>query len=334
MDLMKSVAIIIPHYKTWKWTAICVNAFKRYSLPIPHEIIVVNNSPGHRSIEAVMETNIGNGVTFINGDPEFTSHGMGYDIGLKHALENGHDWIFTSETDSFPTRHGWFDEYVKFSGKYKMMGPEIPQSAGRYIHPAGALYKREVIELAMDYREQTLKDWIFYPCGAIPLGISNQGYHAVVHKDLLPKDCTTHEIEIWKRAGVFQEMRSFDEDDFETYPQRRRIYNFEPSPGKGTYKKIGYEAGQWLSYFAQAHYNILCAPTEIEWMPGRQGQQASRSLVFGGFMHCWCGTVSNLDNGIAPEVRIFKLAQQEQYFQSLGQDTIDKILAMEKAAEC
>lgn len=331
---MKSVAIIIPHYKTWKWTAICVNAFKRYSLPIPHEIIVVNNSPGHRSIDAILETNIGNGVTIVGGDPEFTSHGMGYDVGLKVALEHGHDWIFTSETDSFPTRHGWFDEYVKLSGKYPLIGPEIPQSAGRYIHPAGALYKRELIELAMAYQAGTLKDWLFYPGGAPEMRASHLGYHLVLRREELP-EVLPKEVRLWQKVcGPFQEMRSFDQDDFATYPMRNGIKNWEPLQNQRTmYLKIGYEAGQWLSYFADAHYKTFRAPVEIEWMPGNINCQAARSLVMGGFIHCWCGTVSNLDNGIAPDVRIFKLAQQEHYFQSLQSDTIDKILAMEKAAE-
>jgi len=329
---MKKVSILIPHFKTFRWTAICVNAFKTYGIPVESEIIVCDNSPGHPSIKAITETPLGEGVKVISGNPKFTSHGMGYD--LAYDASDG-DWIFTSETDSFPDKCGWFDEYVKASAHYDLIGPPIPQSSGRYIHPAGALYNRAVIEKAKEW-QKAHEDWVFCPAMAMAMGLSTRAYHVVCQEDRVPNTLATgrlpEEVELWRLCGPFQEMRSFDEDTFETYPQRTGITNFEPPHGRNTFLKIGYEAGQWLHYFAMhSGFKCLEAPTKIQWMDGFEGGQAAFSTVFGGFIHCWCGTVSTLGVNLDPKVLDFKLNQRLKYFSELPLELKRQIETLEAA---
>lgn len=329
---MNKVSILIPHFRTWKWTAICIWHLKQFGIPVDSEIILCDNSPGHPSIKAITETDLGSGVKVISGMPEFSSHGMGYDLAVR---DTEGDWIFTCETDSFPTRSGWFDEYVKASADFDLIGPEIPQSSGRYIHPAGCLYKRDIILSAMEW--QRSKDgWVFCPSAAIEFGLSDKAYHVVASEAFLDgrslSDSTRRQIELWDLAGPFQEMRSFDEDSFDTYPRRTGITNFEPVNGKEAYLKIGYEAGQWLAYFAKHKgYRVLAAPTDIQWMPRHEARQAAHSTVFGGFQHCWCGTVSTLPNDIPGDVRNFKLAQQAEWFSKLPEKLRKEIEALEAA---
>lgn len=327
---MKKVSIIISHFKTFRWTAICLYHFKKYSPPVDYEIIVCDNSPDHPSIKSVLKTSLGDGVKFITGESDFPSHGRGYDLSLKQSTG---DHIFCAETDSFPTMHGWFNEYIKASVDYDLIGPEVPQSSGRYIHPAGALFNRTLIDAAEKWQKDH-KDWLFVPSAGIKLEASDKCYHVVAKKDYMQpfmRDAGIKaESELWSRAGVFQEMRSFDEDSFDTYSQRTGIANWEPQAGKDVYLKIGYEPGQWIAYFAQSHgFKVLAAPSHIEWMKGKEGQQAAYSTVFDGFRHIWCGT-SAFMNGIAPEVREFKMAQQDFYFDSLPSDIKETIIRAEE----
>lgn len=328
---MKKISIIIPTYKTWRWTAICIHAFKTYGIPVESEIILVDNAPDSPMIKSITETELGEGVKVLQGERDFYSHGRGYDLAFE---ESTGDWIFCAETDSFPTRHGWFDEFVKKSADYDLIGPEVPQSSGKYIHPAGAAYRRVLVESAIGW-QRNHRNWVFCPGAAVELGTSDKGYHVIANKNWLshqsPSEALVEQISVWKRAGPFQEMRSFDEDTWDSYPHRTGIVNWEPNPDIPAYNKIGYESGQWLSYYAQSHdFRVFKAPTEIHWMPGHEGGQAAFSTVFGGFTHVWCGTVSNLPNDIANDVRAFKLTKMNQLFEVLPEHIRTKIEELEK----
>lgn len=322
------VAIIIPHYKTARLTAGCIHAFKQYGWPVEHEIVLCDNSPGHWSIKAISETPLGEGIKIVPGDPDFPSHGQGY-WAAYNATDA--DWIFCAESDSFPIRCGWADEYIKASADYDLIGPDMPMAAGRYIHPAGALYRRTLIESARDW--QKAQRSIFCNDMAIMLGLSHSGYHAVVMPEFLERHDLPEErrkqIEMWHHAGPWQEMRSYDDDFFSTYGDRVRITNWEPQPGREHWLRIGYEPGQWLSYFASANgFRCLKAPLHIEWMPNMTGQQAAYSDVFSSFRHLWAGTSATVVDGLSDTVKQFKRQQVEGCYSlvpSFIRDEIEKL---------
>lgn len=330
---MKKVSILIPSYKSFRWIAVCINQFKKFGLPVESEIIVCDNSPGHPSIKALTETSLGEGIKIVYGNPDFPSHGQGYQKAYESA--DG-DYIFTAESDSFPTRMGWFDEYVKASASFDYIGPEMPMGGGTYIHPAGALTHRGVIHAAEEWQANH-KDWAFVPGAGAKLKTSDRAYHVVVYKpwleDLGLVDAELRkEINLWGNVGVWQEMRCFDEDTFENYMHRKGITNWEPVPNKFSYNKIGFEPGQWLSYFAQSHgFKCLKAPTYIHWMPGREGCQAEYSTVFGGFMHVWGGTVCHVSKkDMSHEVVASKKSKCDRYFHELNKDDRAKIEQLER----
>jgi hypothetical protein len=331
---MKKTSIILAHFKTWRWTAVCIHNFKQFGIPVDSEIIVCDNSPGHPSIKCLTETPLGDGIKIVQGNPDFPSHGQAYQKCFESSTG---DWIFTAESDSFPIRHGWFDEYVKASAHYDYIGPEMPMGGGTYIHPAGALTRRSLIKDAEKWQDRH-KDWVFIPGAGAKLKTADKGYHVVAAKEWLEDlplvdAAMEKEIELWKNVGVWQEMRCFDEDTFDNYMLRTGIKNWEPVPGKFAYNKIGFEPGQWLSYFAQEKSNdwtIHKAPTHIEWMPGHEGKQAAFSTVFGGFVHAWCGSVSTVSaKNLHPEVAKFKKEQADSWFNKLPEDIRTKIESME-----
>lgn len=333
---MKKLTITLPHFRAGRWTAIAIHALAAYGVPVPCEIILVDNSPGCPSIKAITETDLAKtpGLKIVSGDPNFTAHGQGYSIGYRNAdPESTH--VFCMETDSFPTRSGWFDEWVKASASYDLVGPEMKMGAGTYIHPAGALYTRELIEAAKAWQSAHF-EWLFCPGAGQTLKTSDKACHVVAHNTWLAERAIPADlreaIELWKKAGPFQEMRCFDEEGFDDYMHRKGITNLEPIGGQETYNKIGFEAGQFLSYFAEKRgFRVLRAPTEVSWMSGKQGQQAAFSRVFGGFLHVWAGSVSSIPNGLADDVRDFKVKQCAEYFAQLPESLRVQILNLERA---
>lgn len=329
---MRKVSILIPHFKSFKWIASCIHHFKTYPLSIDHELVICDNSHPHPSIRAISETSLGDNVKIVLGDPTLPSHGQGYSKCWEAASPDC-DWAFTAENDSFPTRHGWFEEYVKAAGNgYDLIGPYMPMSAGRYIHPAGAVVNRKVLDAAKQWQDNH-KEWWFCPGAAIKFHLDPQAYHVVAHEDLVRSRgfITDQEIINWRKAQQWQEMRSFDEDSFSSYGSRVGITNWEPVQGKYAYKKIGYEAGQWLSYFAQSHgFKVLKADLHIEWMKGREGRQAAFSTVFGGFTHIWAGS-SSIGPGLDQEVRDYKNQQASYWMMALPEKLRNEVELLERS---
>lgn len=333
---MRKLSIICASYRQPFWLAIMVSAFKKYPFSIESELIVTDNSPGHPSIKVLTETPLGDGVKIVQGNPDFPSHGMGY---CKAYDASDGDWIMCTETDAFPTQHAWGDHWLKESPDYDLIGPLVPQSSGLYLHPAGAMYRRTLIEAAKNWQEAH-KQWVFVPGAGAMLKTHPKACHVVAHADwladqLVPGDMQA-QINLWKQAGPFQEMRSFDDDDsFETYPHRTGIHNFEPRNGKLFYNRIGYESGQWLAYFAERNgYRVLRAPNEMIWMHGHEGRQAAESRVFGSCLHVWGGSVTScFPQNMASDVVAYKKKQQEKYFEMMVPDEV-KPKILEIADEC
>lgn len=328
---MKKLSILIPHYKSWKWLAICVHAFKRFQFPIEHEIIVADNSPGHPSIKAIADTPLGEGVKVVQGDPELPSHGHGYELALAEATG---DWIFTAETDSFPVVDSWGNEYIKASAEFQYIGPYGHWAGGKFVHPCGAMVNRSVLNDAQAWINRH-QSWDFVPSAAILLGTSDKAYHVVAHMDWLMAKAIPEEflrqINIWKRAGVWQNMISFDTDSFSNYSLRDRITRWDPTEGKFAYNRIGYEPGQWLSYYVQHHrVPVLHATNHLHWMPGREGRQAAHSDIFGVYRHIWAGTSATVVEGLEDEVKRFKREQMNQLWQQVPADIRSYIEELER----
>jgi hypothetical protein len=294
-------------------------------------MLVANNSPDHPSIKVLTQTELGERVKIIEGERDFPSHGRGNDLCLDQAT--GSHVLFT-ESDAFPIRDNWANEYLKLVPDCDLIGPEIPQGSGRYIHPAGALYDRKVVD-GMKQWQSTVANWLFCPDAAIELGTSNLPFHVVCSKDFFesknPSDELRARVKLWQRCGPMQEMRSFDEGDtFTNHPERTGVKNWRPKEGQQYVNRIGWEAGQLLAYYAQSHgYRVHKASTHIEWLPQMDGRQAGFSDVLGGFRHCWCGT-SSFSPAIAPNVREFKMAQMNHYFSQLPEKLRHDIELMEK----
>lgn len=326
---MKKLSIIISHFKSWEWTSVCLWHFRKYPPPVPHEIIVINNSPiGDHSISVLTQTALGDGVKVYPGRQDFPSHGMGYDVAYQ---QSSGDWIFCSETDSFPIHEDWFLEYLKHSSHAALIGPIVAQSSGPYLHPAGALYKRELIESAIQWQKEH-SNWLFIPGAAKVLGLSDEAFHVVAEESWLEgqdlPDDFRKALELWESVGPFQEMRAFRDDSFQTYGQRTEA-PLDPIGDQKTFLRIGLEAGQWLHWYAKWEgFPIHEAQTHLMWIEGLEGQQAAFSTVFGRFFHAWGGTVYSGPNDYDQRAKAHKANQKSEWFNRLPEDLRNQVIQL------
>lgn len=328
---MKKAAILIPHYKSWKLLAICIEAFKRFQFPLEHDIVVCDNSVGHPSIKVLAETELGDGVKIVNGDPQLPSHAHGLELALEATDA---DWIFSTESDCWPIQDSWGSHWVKASADYDFIGPYMHLAGGKFVHPAAMMCSRDVLNAAEKWIEKQREEWDFVPAAGISLGVSDKAYHVVAKKNFIkskgPSDSMLNEIENWRKAGPYQNMISFEDDSFSNYDQRGNIQNWEPQEGREWHLRIGYEPGQFLSSFAARFFKVFHAPCEIQWMSGRVGQQAAYSDIFGAVRHLWAGTSATVVDGLEDEVKRFKREQVNHYFSLLPENIRMEVEKLEK----
>lgn len=83
--------------------------------------------------------------------------------------------------------------------------------------------------------------------------------------------------------------------------------------------RMGYEPGQWLSYWMLATGKALYyIPTKTKWMEGRTNQQQEYTINEYGFQHLWgISSYFNFDHPDFKDIVDFKAKQVEELFQSI-----------------
>ena len=273
-------SIIIPHYKVGKMTAYTISQIQKLKGKHKVNIIVVDNSNGEGTEYIPADSN----VLIVNYPTNLMqSHGIAFDYALQN-IPNISEYFITLESDSFPTQDNWLDYYVDLITQgYEMAGSRLRLSGGEYLHPAGAMYKKSNWCEAMDLVEAYNKIYKYNPNSIVKPEFA---YHGMESKGV--QDENYKPI----AQGVFHQGQGFKDEYLATYGQRT-IYSEMDSihiPGECAfnYQRVGYEPGQWFSYW---HYamgkKVKQIDTEIEWMPNRVNQQQEYTLTSNGVKHLW-----------------------------------------------
>jgi len=273
-------SIIFCHYKTAKMSAYTVHQLIKNKGNHDIEILICNNSVGDDSIK-LLDT-YKDYIKIIDYPIGLMqSHGIGYDYLVPHI---SNEYFITLESDSFPTQDNWLDYYVELATEgYDMAGSRLRLSGGEYLHPAGAMYKKSNWCEAMDLVEVYNKIYKYNPNSIVKPEFA---YHGMESKGV--QDENYKPI----AEGVFHQGMAFKDEYLATYGQRT-IYSEMDSihiPGECAfnYQRVGYEPGQWFSYW---HYamgkKVKQIDTEIEWMPNRVNQQQEYTLTSNGVKHLW-----------------------------------------------
>lgn len=329
------ISILIPHYKSGKVTAHAIHKLLELRGKHNQKIIVIDNSPGHESIEYVKPF-LDQVELYEYPKGVLQSHGMAFDFAMQFVKTKN---FITIESDSFPTENNWLDYYETFE-KYNvdLAGSILQLSGGEYIHPCGAWYSKKLWEEARGYCDNTPYHYI--PNCAM---VENFPNHLMVHNDLwdfflqkpdafvmLPENLHDIAKEKWIESesayrptrGPFHNGMGRAKETYSTYSRRTINSGTADVLLEGADKiipRMGLEPGQWLNYFACAiGKDVAQIPTTVKWMPGRENQQQEYTKMENGFTHVWCGSsFLSMENTEYHDVYEFKKNQVEELYNSL-----------------
>ena len=329
-------SILIPHYKNGKITAHCICQLLKNKGKHDIEIIVVSNSqkegveylkPFRKYIKLVYYPK---GVV--------QSHGIAFDFALKNGLVNNENFI-TLESDSFPEKDKWLDYYENAVNEgYNAAGSHLLLSGGLYMHPCGAMYNKTVWQEAKEYCDNIQYDYF-------PNMSKREGFdcHLMLHKSItdmvlsnpldyvdLAKKYQGKSIDEMKAimgwykptASPFHNGMGSINESIKTYGKRNiqtDASNVLLDNKKKIIARIGYEPGQWFTYYLYAiGESVENIPTEVKWLPNREGQQQEYTLTENGLKHIWAGSsFLDMKDTSMNDVYEFKKNQIETLYNSL-----------------
>ena len=334
---MNAYTILIPHWKVPKMVYYTVHQFLKCAGQHDIEIIVINNSYPDDSIDILKS--FGDKIKIIdNKSDRISSHGVAFDVALPY-VSNEH--IITAENDSFPTKPGWLSYYDELLEQgAECAGSLLRLSGGEFIHPTGMMLKKSIYYEAKEYVDKMNEAYAYFPNICMYRGF---GTHLMIHRTILKDFCEnpTGYLELSDEykdkspeyfydklkhyepvCGVFHNAMGNSQEELATYGQRN--INSEPPNIILDYKdplirRMGYEPGQWLSYFQIAMgKKVFAIPTETKWLPGRINQNQEYTMNEAGFQHIW--GVSSYSDYEAVEMRdviTAKKAQVEELYNSI-----------------
>lgn len=299
-------SIILCHWKTGMMTAYTISQILKYRGRHEVDILVLNNNPGDGSekyLQPFMEQ-----ITYLEytDKDKIQSHGVGYDVMINLIKTK---WFICLESDSFPTKFGWLDYYEGLINNVCVdcAGSLLRLSGGTYIHPAGALYRKDIWDKALQYCKEV--DYYYFPNMAMSFGFA---CHLMIHRSIADEVLLNPEdyIELadgYKPysadeavrksryyspvVGPFHNGMGKNQESIHTYGFRTMAsesQNVLLDNKQKLIKRIGAEPGQWFAWWQKAMgYDIYEIPTEVHWLPGKENQQQEKTVMENGLTHLW-----------------------------------------------
>lgn len=300
------ITAIIPAYRTPEMCAYTVAKLLEFGKPGELDIIIVNNYPADRETLRHLQPFIDKTRYYDYPVNRIQSHGLAFDWCLENGYVNT-EYFLTLESDCYPVKE--FIPYYQniIEQRFDAAGSMLKLSGGLYMHPCGGLYKKSVWEECRDYC-RTIEYSYF------PNMIRTQGFdfHAMIHNSVLdkvlesPEDYFdlangykpyTKELASKRKEHYSPTINPFHNgmgnlnESIETYGGRgfeTDVPHIILSNKNKIVKRVGYEPGQFLSYWLFAmNKNIFQIPIEVKWMNDREGQQQEYTINEAGLHHCW-----------------------------------------------
>lgn len=267
---MGKVAIAMTHGHIGKWLQTSIFSLKSNPNEVESDIYVANSWPGHPSIKAITETDLGDGVTVIDCTRRKHSHATGLEEILEHIADKGYKYMFAMETDCKAMKPGWLDWFVNFMKNDPTIG-----MAGFFWHegdhhyninPSGTLYRMDMLLKYHKEARENNSDVFYHPRGN-KLG-TDPGMDNTI-KDVV---------------GCFAETRGIKDP---TPIQKDVIL-------RGVPEAAWFEPGQYLYARMQGEWGEVRVPCDHIYMQ-YPGHTAPEGTYYGGkadpqFIHYWGGT--------------------------------------------
>lgn len=336
-------SILLPHYKTGKMTAYTISQLLKYKGTHDIDIFVINNNSGDES-EKYLEPFKDDIKYFEYPKDKLQSHGVAFDW-IIPSIET--EYFITIESDSFPTKEGWLDYYENLINEgFQSGGSVLKLSGGKYMHPCGAFYKKSVWEEAKKYCDEI--QYAYFPNMALKEGFE---CHLMVHKDICGEFLKTpsdyielgkgyKELSISEKVekmlhyspivGPFHNGMGKTQESVKTYGNRNiesEVPNILLDNKQKLICRIGYEPGQFLSYYMLAtEKKVFFIPTETKWLPNRENQQQEYTLMENGFKHIWgVSAYCDWSSEEIKDISIVKQSTPEQLYETLPDNQKIKI---------
>ena len=297
-------SIIFVHFKTGKMSAYTVAQILKHKGDHEIEILICDNNAGDGSV-AYLESFKEHIKVVDYPKDKLQSHGIGYDV-LFELAQN--EWVICMESDSYPTKEGWLDYYVRLINEgYDGANSLLTLSGGIYGHPAGGLYKRSIWVEAWKYCKEV--EYFYFPNIAMKEAFA---CHAMVHHSIInqfltnpddyieladgykpyyPKKAEEKCVHYLPTVGPMHNGMGRLQESLKTYGARNpetEVPNIILDNRAKVIYKIGYEPGQHHYYWQLAKgYKIYSISTEVKWLEGKEGQQQEYTLTENGVKHCW-----------------------------------------------
>lgn len=312
------ISILIPHFRNGKITAVAISKLLEFKGDHQLDIFVSDNSPFDGS-RKYLEPFINDIVIFEYPQDKVQSHGAAYDLLLPFVRT---EFFITMENDSFPTKEGWLDYYENLIKEgYDCATPLLKLSGGEYNHPCGGIYRKSVWEEAKKDCEES--PYLYYPNMSMREGFPCHLMVPAFMKDSFlahPEDYIelsdgykpfSKELAEAKRQFYlpatmpFHNGRGTKNESKHTYGFRTNeteMLSVDNSGRQKLWDRIGAEPGQfmswWLRFKGKKVFNI---PTEVKWIPGKEGKQQEYTLTENGFYHIW-GVSSYTGDNLSDDV--------------------------------
>lgn len=339
------VSVLIPHWKTGKLTAFTIAQLLKYKGEHDLKIIVGDNNSGDGSIEYLKPFE--NDITVVDYPKgKLQSHAIIIDYILELGLVET-DYFITVESDCFPTKPGYLDYYENLiKADIDCAFSPLKLSGGIYGHPCGGLYRKSLWQEAHEYAKSV--PYTYFPNASMKDTFAS---HLMVKNSFLETFLDSPESfivvsdgyknytkEQWMASaehysptvGAFHNGMGMTDESLYTYGQRHfdgEVPSIILDNKKALINRVGYEPGQWLSYYSIAKQKkVFAIPIEIKWMNGLGGQQQEYTLMENGLKHLW-GSSAYFDytpeNG--KEVALYKQSVPELLYESLPEHQKIKI---------
>lgn len=299
------ISIMFCHFKTGMMSAYTVSQILKYKGNHEVEILICDNNSGDGSIEYLKPFE--KQIKIFDYPKGITqSHGCGYDMLVPHV---SNEYFITMESDSFPIKDGYLDYYENIINQgFDCGGSLLTLSGGSYLHPAGAIFKKNLWEEAKKYCDEL--PYAYFPNMLLR---ENHSLHTMIHETILdqvlenPEDwfelssdykpyskkMAISKLENYRpvrgpfhsgMGGRQESIRTFGSRNLESDPQFV-IYNNKWQKIIG---RIGYEPGEWFHFYNVATgKKIYYIPTVVKWLPGKEFQQQEYTLTESHIHHCW-----------------------------------------------
>jgi len=275
---MSKIAIALAHGHATKWLQVVIHSLKAMKNDVQADIFVAHTWPGHPSIKAITETELGEGVTVIDCQKRMTSHATALDEILEYIEDKDYDYMFATETDCRACQNGWLDWYYNYMAKDEKIGMagffwrEVDSRGVPHhynINPSATLYRKDML---LQYHKECREN--------------NSGtfWHPLADRDEKDGKEPPMDVNIKEVAGVFSETRGIKDP---SPRQREEILSGVPYAA-------WFEPGAWLYYRALDDWKHLRMPVDHVYIYFK-GYRTPEATYYGGragvkFIHYWGGT--------------------------------------------